>query len=119
MCWTHFFIRICRMAGPAVSVAKALAKLAPWDGILASDDVVSGQLQLAELWQRTQPMPLAWGGSVQTYLLPVQAAPAYAQHPSAPKAVTVGERSIRQCLQTIMILQQLPTQFPCSYNWLC
>lgn len=89
-CWLH---RLCigrRLAGPALSIAKALARAAPWDGILASVCVMPGQLELEHLWQRAEPLRVSPGETLDTYLLPVQAAPAYAQHPSAPQSKTRG-----------------------------
>ncbi len=80
----------CRLAGPALSVAKALSKEAPWDGILASMCVMPGQLELGHLWRRAQPLRVSRDGTLDTYLLPVFAAPAYAEHPSAPQSKTRG-----------------------------
>ncbi|CAL8471194.1 g10736 [Coccomyxa elongata] len=86
-----------RLAGPALSVAKALAKAAPWDGILASMCVMPGQLELGHLWQRAQPLRVSRDGTLDTYLLPVQAAPAYAEHPSAPQSKTRGPNDWTVC----------------------
>ena len=80
-----------RLAGSALSIAKALAKAAPWDGILASVCVMPGQLELGHLWHQAQPLRIGPGETLGTYLLPVQAAPAYAQHPSAPQSKTRGD----------------------------
>ncbi|BDA46593.1 hypothetical protein COCOBI_09-0450 [Coccomyxa sp. Obi] len=85
-----------RLAGPALSIAKALAKAAPWDGILASVCMMPGQFELGHLWQRAEPLPVS-DGTLDTYLLPVQAAPAYAEHPSAPQFKTRGPSDWTVC----------------------
>jgi hypothetical protein len=46
-----------RLTGPALSVAKALAAMAPWDNFLGSWDVVRGQEDLAPLWEHSQAWP--------------------------------------------------------------
>lgn len=48
-------------------------------------------MELEPLWRPAQPLLLSRGAVLDTYLLPIQAAPAYAQHPSAPQARTFGE----------------------------
>ncbi len=72
-------------------MARSLARAAPWDGVLASAEVVTRQMELKSLWRPAQPLTLSRGAVLDTYLLPSQAAPAYAQHPSAPQARTFGE----------------------------
>jgi hypothetical protein len=68
-----------RLVGPAVSVAKRLARSAARGAVLASVEAVRGQGHLAHLWRFQEAAQLADGTAVGAYSLPLLAASQYVQ----------------------------------------
>ena len=73
----------CRLVGPAVSIAKRLARCAGCGAVVASAETVRGQGELAACWRFQEALQLEGGADVGAYALPPLAAAQYSKQQGA------------------------------------